>query len=112
MPRIVVPRSAKRVFVSLFSAVPPLLAVDAARRMVRAHRADRAGWALMAGIHALPGAYIAMAGAKVVLSAPRTSPTRAPWPTEKAQGRSRDQCLWTRSIASCSASFSISSGVM
>ena len=33
-------------------------------------------------------------------------------PTEKAQGRSRDQCLWTRSIASCSVSFSISSGAM
>jgi peroxiredoxin len=59
VPRIVVPRSAKQAFVSAFSVVPSLLAVDAARRMARAHRADRAGWALITGIHALPSAYFA-----------------------------------------------------
>lgn len=59
MPRVVVPRSAKQAFISAFSAVPPLLAIDAARRGVRAPSGDRAGWALMTGIHALPGAYFA-----------------------------------------------------
>lgn len=59
MPRVVVPRSAKQAFVSLFSALPPLLAADAVRRAVRARRGDRGGWLLMAGIHALPGAYFA-----------------------------------------------------
>ena len=59
MPRIVVPRSAKQGFISAFGALPPLLAIDAARRGIRAPRGDRAGWALMTAIHALPGAYFA-----------------------------------------------------
>jgi peroxiredoxin len=59
MPRVVVPRSAKQAFISLFSAVPPLLAAASVRRGVRAPRGDRAGWFLAAGIHALPGAYFA-----------------------------------------------------
>jgi len=59
MPRIVPPRSAKQSFVSLFSTVPPLLAVDAARRALRAPRGERAGWALIAAVHALPGIYFA-----------------------------------------------------
>ncbi len=59
MPRVVVPRSARQVFISAFSGVPPLLAIDAARRGVGASRGDRAGWAVVAGIHALPGAYFA-----------------------------------------------------
>jgi peroxiredoxin len=60
MPRVVLPRTAKQAFVSLFASVPPLLAVDAARRAIRAPRGDRAGWALAAGVHALPGAYFAI----------------------------------------------------
>lgn len=59
MPRVVVPRSAKQVFVSAFSSIPPLLAADAVRRGARARRGDRFGWFLMAGVHALPGAYFA-----------------------------------------------------
>ena len=59
MPRIVVPRSAKQGFISAFAALPPLLAVDAARRGIRGPRRDRAGWALMTAIHTLPGAYFA-----------------------------------------------------
>jgi hypothetical protein len=59
MPRVVLPRTAKQTFVSLFSSVPPLLAVDAARRAIRAPRGDRAGRALIAGVHALPGVYFA-----------------------------------------------------
>lgn len=59
MPRVVVPRSAKQAFVSAFGAVPPLLAADAARRGAKAPRGERAGWFLMAGVHALPGAYFA-----------------------------------------------------
>ncbi|MGB2711231.1 MAG: redoxin domain-containing protein [Conexibacter sp.] len=59
MLRIVVPRSAKQVFISAFSAVSPLLAIDAVRRGIRSPRGDRAGWALMAGIHVLPGTYFA-----------------------------------------------------
>lgn len=54
MPRVALPRTAKQTFVSLFSSVPPLLAVDAVRRAMRAARGDRAGWALIAGVHALP----------------------------------------------------------
>jgi peroxiredoxin len=59
MPQIVLPRTAKQAFISLFSSVPVLLAADAARRAIRAPRGDRAGWALIMGIHALPGAYFA-----------------------------------------------------
>ena len=59
MPRVVVPRSAKQAFVSAFSAVPPLLTADAVRRGVKGPRRDRTGWFLLAGIHALPGAYFA-----------------------------------------------------
>jgi peroxiredoxin len=59
MPRVVVPRSTKQVFISLFSALPPLLAADAVRRGAKARRGDRAGWFLVAGVHALPGAYFA-----------------------------------------------------
>lgn len=59
MPRVVVPRTAKQAFVSLFSSVPPLLALDAVRRAIRARRGDRAGWALAAAVHTLPGAYFA-----------------------------------------------------
>jgi len=59
MPRVVVPRSAKQAFVSAFGAVPPLLAADAARRGAKAPRGERAGWFLMAAVHALPGAYFA-----------------------------------------------------
>lgn len=59
MPRVVLPRTAKQAFVSLFSSVPPLLAADAARRAIRAPRGERAGWALIAAVHALPGAYFA-----------------------------------------------------
>lgn len=59
MPRVVLPRTAKQAFVSLFSSLPPLLAVDAARRAIRARRDERAGWALVAAVHALPGAYFA-----------------------------------------------------
>jgi len=59
MPRVVLPRTAKQAFISLFASVPPLLAADAARRAIRARRGERAGWALTAGVHALPGAYFA-----------------------------------------------------
>ena len=59
MPHIVAPRSAKQAFVSAFGAVPPLLAADAARRGANAPRGERAGWFLMAAVHALPGAYFA-----------------------------------------------------
>lgn len=59
MPRIVLPRTAKQAFISLFSSIPPLLAMDAARRAIRAPRGDRASWALIAAVHALPGAYFA-----------------------------------------------------
>ena len=59
MFRVVVPRSAKQIFISAFSSVPPVLAADAARQGARAPRGDRAGWFLMAAIHALPGAYFA-----------------------------------------------------
>lgn len=61
MQRVVLPRTAKQAFVSLFASVPPLLAVDAARRAIRAPRGKRAGWALAAGVHALPGALFATA---------------------------------------------------
>lgn len=71
MPRVVLPRSAKQTFVSLFSSVPSLLAIDAARRAVRAPRGDRAGWAALAGVHALPGAYFANG---FLRPAARTSP--------------------------------------
>lgn len=57
MPRVVVPRTAKQAFISLFSSVPPLLALDAVRRAIRARRGDRKGWVLAAAVHALPGAY-------------------------------------------------------
>ncbi len=44
MPRVVVPRTAKQAFVSLFSSVPPLLAVDAVRRATaRAVGTERVG---------------------------------------------------------------------
>jgi len=59
MPRVVVPRSAKQAFVSLFSTLPALLAAGAIRRGIGAGRGDRAGWFLVAAIHALPGAYFA-----------------------------------------------------
>jgi peroxiredoxin len=71
MPRIVLPRSAKQAFVSLFSFVPALLAADAARRAVRARRGDRAVWVLAAGVHALPGAYFVSG---FLRPAARTSP--------------------------------------
>jgi peroxiredoxin len=59
MPRVVVPRSPKQLFVSAFSVVPSLLAADAVRRGVKAPHRDRSGWFLMAAIHILPGAYFA-----------------------------------------------------
>jgi hypothetical protein len=59
MPRVVLPRTAKQTFVSLFSSAPPLLAADAVRRSIRARRGERVGWALITGVHALPGAYFA-----------------------------------------------------
>jgi|GEM_PF-366020 len=59
MPRIVIPRTAKQAFVSLFSSLPPLLALGAVRRAIRAPRGERAGWVLAAAVHALPGAYFA-----------------------------------------------------
>jgi peroxiredoxin len=71
VPRVVVPRTAKQAFISLFSSIPPLLAVDALRRAIRARRGDRAGWALMAAVHALPGAYFANG---FLRPAARTSP--------------------------------------
>jgi peroxiredoxin len=71
MLRIVLPRTAKQAFISLFSSVPPLLAADAARRAVRAPRGDRAVWVLAAGVHALPGAYFANG---FLRPAARTSP--------------------------------------
>jgi len=70
-PRVVVPRTAKQAFVSLFASIPPLLAVDAGRRAIRGRRGDRAGWALMATVHALPGAYFASG---FLRPAARTSP--------------------------------------
>ena len=74
MPRIVLPRSAKQAFVSMFSVVPALLAADAARRAVRARRGDRAVWALAAGVHIIPGAYFASG---FLRPAARTSPELA-----------------------------------
>jgi peroxiredoxin len=71
MPPIVLPHTAKQAFISLFSSIPPLLAADAFRRAVRAPRGDRAGWALIAGVHALPGAYFASG---FLRPAARTSP--------------------------------------
>lgn len=71
MPRIVLPRTAKQAFISLFSSVPPLLAGDAARRAIHAPRGERAGWALIAGVHALPGVYFANG---FLRPAARTSP--------------------------------------
>jgi peroxiredoxin len=71
MPRVVVPRTAKQAFISLFSSVPPLLAVDAVRRAIRARRGDRVGWVLAAAVHALPGAYFANG---FLRPAARTSP--------------------------------------
>lgn len=71
MPRVVLPHGAKQTFVSLFSTVPPLLAVDAARRATRAPRRERAGWALIAAVHALPGVYFATG---FLRPAARTSP--------------------------------------
>jgi peroxiredoxin len=59
MPRIVPPRTGRQLFISSFASIPPLLAADAARRAVRGPRRDRAGWALAAGVHALPAAYFA-----------------------------------------------------
>jgi peroxiredoxin len=70
MPRVVAPRTAKQLFVSLFASIPPLLAADAARRAIRG-RGDRAGWALMAAVHAIPGAYFANG---FLRPAARTSP--------------------------------------
>jgi peroxiredoxin len=69
--RVVVPRTAKQAFISLFASAPPLLAGDAVRRAIRAPRGDRAGWTLMAAVHALPGAYFASG---FIRSAARTSP--------------------------------------
>jgi hypothetical protein len=66
MLRIVLPRTAKQAFISLFSFVPALLAADAARRAIRARRGDRAVWALAAGVHAIPGAYFALASVSSV----------------------------------------------
>jgi hypothetical protein len=71
MPRVVVPRTAKQAFISLFSSVPSLLAVDAVRRAIRARRGDRVGWVLAAAVHALPGAYFANG---FLRPAARTSP--------------------------------------
>jgi peroxiredoxin len=71
MPRILLPRTAKQAFVSLFSVVPTLLAADAARRAVRARRGERAAWALAAGTHAIPGVYFASG---FLRPAARTSP--------------------------------------
>jgi peroxiredoxin len=71
MPRVVVPRTAKQAFISLFSSIPPLLAVDAVRRAIRARRGDRAGWALAAAVHTLPGVYFASG---FLRPATRTSP--------------------------------------
>lgn len=59
MSRVVLPHTAKQAFISLFSSVPPLLAIDAARRAIHAPRGERVGWVLIAGVHALPGAYFA-----------------------------------------------------
>lgn len=74
MLRIVVPRTAKQAFISLFSSVPPLLAFDALRRATRARRGDRMGWLLAAAVHALPGAYFASG---FLRPAARTSPNLA-----------------------------------
>ncbi len=71
MPRVVPPRTARQAFVSLFASVPPLLALDALRRAARGPRGDRAGWALIATVHALPGAYFARG---FLRPAARTSP--------------------------------------
>lgn len=72
MPRPVLPRTAKQAFISLFSSVvPPLLALDALRRALRGPRGERSGWALLAAIHALPGAYFARG---FLRPAARTSP--------------------------------------
>ena len=71
MPRIVLPRSAKQAFISLFSFVPALLAADAARRALRARRGDRAVWVIAAGVHAIPAAYFASG---FLRPAARTSP--------------------------------------
>jgi len=71
MPQIVLPRTAKQAFISLFASVPPVLALDAARRAIHAPRRDRAGWALVAGVHALPAAFFATA---FLRPAARTSP--------------------------------------
>jgi peroxiredoxin len=83
MPRVVLPRSAKQAFVSLFSVVPGLLAVDAARRAVRAPRGDRAAWALAAGVHSLPAVYF---GRVLLRPVARTSPDLVPLQAASALG--------------------------
>jgi peroxiredoxin len=83
MPRILLPRTAKQAFISLFSSIPPLLAADAARRAIRAPRGDRMGWGLIAGVHALPGAYFANG---FLRPAARTSPNLAGWQAATAIG--------------------------
>jgi peroxiredoxin len=83
MTRVVLPRTAKQAFVSLFSSIPPLLAADAARRAIRAPRGERAGWALIAGVHALPGAYFANG---FLRPAARTSPDLVGLPLATAIG--------------------------
>jgi peroxiredoxin len=74
MPRIVLPRAGKQAFISLFFLIPSVLAADAARRAIRAPRRDRVRWALVAGVHALPGAYFANG---FLRPAARTSPNLA-----------------------------------
>jgi peroxiredoxin len=83
MPRVVIPRTAKQAFVSLFSSLPPLIAVGAARRAARAPRGERRGWALVAGVHALPGAYFASG---FLLPKARTSPNLVGWQALGAAG--------------------------
>ena len=56
MPRLVIPRTAKQAFVTLFATVPSLLGLHAAWRAARAPRSERAGWALLAWVHAVPAA--------------------------------------------------------
>lgn len=71
MSRIVLPRTAKQAFISLFSSIPALLAADAARRALRARRGARAVWVLAAGVHSIPGIYFASG---FLRPAARTSP--------------------------------------
>lgn len=83
MPSVVIPRTAKQAFVSLFSSLPPLLAADALRRARRAPRGERRGWALIAGVHALPGPYFA---AGFLLPRARTDPNLIGWQAAGAAG--------------------------